>query len=794
MLDIMPTPLLILAIIVVGRLVGFNTPESNDNWREVAQCLLFVILGMASFWFLVAGFCLWRKLIVLPIAWILYAGYVAEFRPVLAFIVGMLVAEAILLWLSAQTRVHPSDHIKEYSSDTNLTANEENQSVNIQEWTCHLYRLSGKKLLNAVSQAIERAYWVRSGVRIKFLLSPTQPSSLRRQICNHIRSLCQSMGMIPNLSMEQYLIVCELWVESNAKTKKKSKSTPKIELKDSVDQTKEGSCFGPSNPVTSQENPTEPQKNVASTSTRASSNPPKQKKLSPLRIDLRRLSLFEIPDKVVKVLADRDRVIMLSEIKFATGKDKALSKKIRRIVVPLCEDMGFTTVVSCNLVRATPAEFCVDIHRLTLDEVGPMVIKTLEDEDRFQKFFRARFVLGKEKERNKKVRPIVIMACEEMGLNARIAPNGRSVICDLVRVSPKVETETTSDISPVANDDSFEPSETVTSQEYEQETEKPQEPISLTATCDAEKGTTISESKAPTPKILSPLGVTLQGPENPPRDVQMAIATPKLRPAALTIISPKKTKKKILPLCVNLQGLSLDEVRTKVTKTLERGDGLRKFSQVNFVTGKGEACTKRVQDLVIELCHDMGFDANLGKNGGVVICGVVCVRPNVKIESESNITPITDFDTCNTGTGLRPLSGFDIFSGDGLKHVNFLPWAPVPTTDDIGTVAPVPKPDSQSRHGNVWRLDLHGKGKSEAVRQVVDKLKMAQQDGNVSRIEFITGKGLHSKDGIPVLRPVVLRVCRFLGHKVEVNETNEGVVVCDLLPKDHTPPSSFAFY
>ena len=77
-----------------------------------------------------------------------------------------------------------------------------------------------------------------------------------------------------------------------------------------------------------------------------------------------------------------------------------------------------------------------------------------------------------------------------------------------------------------------------------------------------------------------------------------------------------------------------------------------------------------------------------------------------------------------------------------------------------------------------WSVDLHGYFSAEASEIVKNYLRRAKREGNVAQIEFITGRGLHSKDGVPVLRPMVLQLCQDMGFNAYVGN-NKGVVICD---------------
>jgi DNA-nicking Smr family endonuclease len=77
---------------------------------------------------------------------------------------------------------------------------------------------------------------------------------------------------------------------------------------------------------------------------------------------------------------------------------------------------------------------------------------------------------------------------------------------------------------------------------------------------------------------------------------------------------------------------------------------------------------------------------------------------------------------------------------------------------------------------DIW-LDLHGSNKAEAVEIVHEALTRAQRSRNTGTIRFCTGRGLHSPGGMPVLRPIVQRMCKEYGCTVWL-ESKGGVVCC----------------
>ena len=77
----------------------------------------------------------------------------------------------------------------------------------------------------------------------------------------------------------------------------------------------------------------------------------------------------------------------------------------------------------------------------------------------------------------------------------------------------------------------------------------------------------------------------------------------------------------------------------------------------------------------------------------------------------------------------------------------------------------------------ILTVDLHGYTSREAYSFVSRAVRRARESGDVRQINFITGRGLHSKNG-PVLRPLVCQLCRKLGTNAFIGP-NPGVVVCN---------------
>ncbi|MCD6109659.1 Smr/MutS family protein [bacterium] len=70
-------------------------------------------------------------------------------------------------------------------------------------------------------------------------------------------------------------------------------------------------------------------------------------------------------------------------------------------------------------------------------------------------------------------------------------------------------------------------------------------------------------------------------------------------------------------------------------------------------------------------------------------------------------------------------------------------------------------------------LDFHNRGVlyPEDIKELVDVFIQKSIDKNLTKILFITGKGLHSKKGMPVIKPLVKK---YLQTKPEVKRVYEG--------------------
>lgn len=77
----------------------------------------------------------------------------------------------------------------------------------------------------------------------------------------------------------------------------------------------------------------------------------------------------------------------------------------------------------------------------------------------------------------------------------------------------------------------------------------------------------------------------------------------------------------------------------------------------------------------------------------------------------------------------------------------------------------------------VITVDLHNYTYEQA-QQLVSACLSRAPHSDIKNINFITGKGIHSKNG-PVIRPLVMKMCKEFKIPAKVNPNNTGVVVVD---------------
>lgn len=88
---------------------------------------------------------------------------------------------------------------------------------------------------------------------------------------------------------------------------------------------------------------------------------------------------------------------------------------------------------------------------------------------------------------------------------------------------------------------------------------------------------------------------------------------------------------------------------------------------------------------------------------------------------------------------------------------------------------------------NLARIDLHKMTVPEAQVLAWEHVLFCRIQG-LKKTEIICGRGKHSKDGIPRLKPALLKsMCRAADITVKVHERNPGCLVVQLLPLDEFP-------
>jgi len=77
------------------------------------------------------------------------------------------------------------------------------------------------------------------------------------------------------------------------------------------------------------------------------------------------------------------------------------------------------------------------------------------------------------------------------------------------------------------------------------------------------------------------------------------------------------------------------------------------------------------------------------------------------------------------------------------------------------------------------RIDLHGQHVREAILSTDDVIKKIIQAGG-SDLAIIVGKGLHTEGPVPRLKPAIMKHVQRLGHLVEVDLQNPGILLVSL--------------
>jgi hypothetical protein len=87
----------------------------------------------------------------------------------------------------------------------------------------------------------------------------------------------------------------------------------------------------------------------------------------------------------------------------------------------------------------------------------------------------------------------------------------------------------------------------------------------------------------------------------------------------------------------------------------------------------------------------------------------------------------------------------------------------------------IPKPLDEKR---TKTIDLHGYSVSEAYELACET--MASLPSAFRKVNFITGRGVHSANGVAKIRPMILHLMSSLGHERRVMEANPGII--EVLP------------
>jgi hypothetical protein len=78
------------------------------------------------------------------------------------------------------------------------------------------------------------------------------------------------------------------------------------------------------------------------------------------------------------------------------------------------------------------------------------------------------------------------------------------------------------------------------------------------------------------------------------------------------------------------------------------------------------------------------------------------------------------------------------------------------------------------RRKAVLTCDMHGLTRANYRDAVLDALDTLTP--GIKKVNFITGRGLHSKNETPLLRPLVMKLVETLGYRCEVMPANPGIV------------------
>lgn len=98
------------------------------------------------------------------------------------------------------------------------------------------------------------------------------------------------------------------------------------------------------------------------------------------------------------------------------------------------------------------------------------------------------------------------------------------------------------------------------------------------------------------------------------------------------------------------------------------------------------------------------------------------------------------------------------------------------STNSVNRSNRMPTRYSLNLYDNTQEIELHGKTYDEAQELVISALDSAKIN-HIRKILFITGRGRHSIDNIPVLKPMVLKICKKKGFNPSLSK-NKGTIIC----------------
>ncbi|KAI0298564.1 hypothetical protein BC826DRAFT_106456 [Russula brevipes] len=101
---------------------------------------------------------------------------------------------------------------------------------------------------------------------------------------------------------------------------------------------------------------------------------------------------------------------------------------------------------------------------------------------------------------------------------------------------------------------------------------------------------------------------------------------------------------------------------------------------------------------------------------------------------------------------------------------------PKTVTKHLNSKAPKIIFKERNRRRNLGRIDFHGLPVREALKCANQELQSTIQKPN-KVMHFIVGKGSHSVDGRPKIRPAVKRLCEKQGFQAFQDPKNSGVLI-----------------